>query len=125
VREWRWDTEVSALQALDVGVMPLPDDEWTRGKAGYKLLQYMACGIPTVASSVGAGAALVRPGETGWLAADETAWEEALTALIRDPEARRRMGHAGRELAEAEHSLRVWTPRLHATLETVAGRGGR
>ncbi len=120
VHPWRWDTEVSLLQAFDVGVMPLPDDEWTRGKAGYKLLQYMACGTAVVASPVGAGRDLVRPGETGWLAASDTAWEEALTKLIGDATGRRRMGHAGRELAVARYSLRRWTPRLHDVLESVA-----
>jgi len=125
VREWRWDTELSALQAFDVGVMPLPDDEWARAKAGYKLLQYMACGAASMASPVGVGRALVRPGETGWLAADEAAWEEALTALIRDPAVRRKMGRAGRELVEAEYSLRLWTPRLRGVLETVATRSER
>jgi glycosyltransferase involved in cell wall biosynthesis len=125
VREWRWDTEVRRLQAFDVGIMPLPDDEWARAKAGYKLLQYMACGVAAVASPVGAGPLLVHPGETGWLAADEGAWEAALTELIENPEGRRRMGRAARELAEAEHSLRRWTPRLHGVLEAAAGRPGR
>ena len=120
VHPWRWDTEVRLLQAFDVGVMPLPDDEWTRGKAGYKLLQYMACATAVVASPVGAGRELVRPGETGWLAADDTAWEEALTELIGDPTGRRRMGLAGRELAETRYSLRRWTPRLHDVLESAA-----
>ena len=116
VHEWSWETEVRWLQSFDVGIMPLPDDEWARGKAGYKLLQYMACGAASVASPVGAGSALVRPGETGWLAADEGAWEDALTTLIADAVGRRRMGRAARERVEAEHSLRVWTPRLHDVL---------
>lgn len=125
VREWRWDTEVSLLQAFDIGVMPLPDDEWARGKAGYKLLQYMACGAAVVASPVGAGQILVRAGETGWLAADDAAWEGALTELISDAEGRRKMGRAGREVAEAEYSLRRWTPRLHDVLEAAATRAVR
>ncbi len=120
VRAWSEETEVAALHALDVGVMPQPDDEWARAKAGYKVLQYMACGIPSVASPVGAGPTLVRPGETGWLAADAAAWEEALTGLIADAEARRRMGRAARERVEAEHSLRVWTPRLQAVLAAAS-----
>jgi glycosyltransferase involved in cell wall biosynthesis len=120
VRTWSLETEVSDLQAFDIGVMPLPDDEWTRAKAGYKVLQYMACGIPSVASPIGAGPSLVRPGESGWLAADDGAWHEALTRLIADPAARGRMGSAARERVEAKHSLRVWTPRLQAVLAAAS-----
>jgi glycosyltransferase involved in cell wall biosynthesis len=122
VREWSWETEVRALQAFDVGIMPQPDDEWARAKAGYKVLQYMACGVPAVASPVGAGLALVRPGETGWLASDAAAWEHALTELVGNPAARARMGRAARERVEVEHALRVWTPRLHAVLVVAASR---
>ena len=120
VRPWSWETEVSDLQTFDIGIMPLPDDEWARAKAGYKVLQYMACGIPSVASPIGAGLALVRPGESGWLAADEAAWQDALVRLIADPDARRRMGGVARERVEAEHSLRVWTPRLQAVLAAAS-----
>jgi glycosyltransferase involved in cell wall biosynthesis len=120
VHPWSWDTEVRLLQGFDVGVMPLPDNEWTRGKAGYKVLQYMACGTAAVASPVGSGRELIRPGETGWLAADDGAWEETLTELIGDATGRRRMGRAGRELAETRYALSRWTPRLHEILESVA-----
>lgn len=120
VLDWDWETEVRGLQEFDVGIMPQPDDEWARAKAGYKVLQYMACGIPSVASAVGVGPALVRPGETGWLAADAAGWDEALTGLIRDAGARRRMGRAARGQVEAEHSLRVWTPRLQAVLAAAS-----
>jgi glycosyltransferase involved in cell wall biosynthesis len=120
VREWRWDTEVRWLQSFDVGVMPLPDDEWARAKAGYKVLQYMACGAASVASPVGVGPDLLDAGETGRLAADATAWEETLAHLIGDAAARRSMGDAARARVEARHSLRVWTPRLREVLDRVA-----
>lgn len=120
VHQWRWNTEVHWLQSFDVGVMPLPDDEWARAKAGYKLLQYMACGAAAVASPVGVGPDLVSVGETGWLAADAPAWEETLAQLIGDATARRRMGAAARARVETRHSLRVWTPRLREVLDRVA-----
>jgi glycosyltransferase involved in cell wall biosynthesis len=123
VREWRWDTELRWLQSFDVGVMPLPDDEWARAKAGYKLLQYMACGAASVASPVGVGPELVGAGETGWLAADAAEWEETLAQLIGDATARRRMGDAARARVEARHSLRAWTPRLREALDRVAVGG--
>jgi glycosyltransferase involved in cell wall biosynthesis len=119
VRPWSLDTEVAALQRFDIGVMPLPDDEWTRGKAGYKLLQYMACAIPCVASPVGANRELVQHGETGWLADADGEWEAGLTRLIGDAGLRARLGRRGREFVEGEHSLQSWAPRFRAALAKI------
>jgi glycosyltransferase involved in cell wall biosynthesis len=120
VRPWALETELADLQGFDVGIMPLDDDEWSRGKAGYKLLQYMACGIASVASPVGVNADLLRDTDRGLLASDPTQWERALTALIEDATLRRRLGAAGRELVEREYSLATWAPRYHAALNAVA-----
>jgi glycosyltransferase involved in cell wall biosynthesis len=126
---WSLATELDHLARFDVGIMPLSDDEWARGKGGYKLLQYFACGIPAVASPVGANPALVAHGHTGLLARDAREWEESLSLLIGDRDRARAMGASGRRAAVEEHSLAVWSPRLLAALEEVrdaaAHRGGK
>jgi glycosyltransferase involved in cell wall biosynthesis len=120
IQPWSLEGELDRLAGFDIGLMPLPDDEWTRAKAGYKLLQYMALGIASVASPVGINRELVRNGETGLLAEDPPAWEAALARLIEDAALRRRLGRAGRDLVEREYSVRVWAPRLARTLAAVA-----
>ena len=122
---WSLDTELDQLARFDIGIMPLSDDAWARGKGGYKLLQYLACGIPAVASPVGANPVLIAHGETGFLAQDATGWQRHLAMLIEDPELRRRMGAAGRRAVEAEQSLAVWAPRFLGTLEEVAATATR
>lgn len=117
---WSLETELDHLARFDVGVMPLGDDEWARGKAGYKLLQYLACGIPAVASPVGTNREIVRHGETGFLAADDRDWEEHLSRLVADAALRASMGRAGRQLVEREFSLRVWAPRLLDAISETA-----
>lgn len=119
VRPWSEATEVAELQAIDVGIMPLPDEPFERGKCGYKLIQYMACGRPVVASPVGVNAAIVRDGVNGFLAADEAQWLAALTALADDPDRRVRMGAAGRADACARFSLHAAAPRVAALMHGV------
>ncbi len=109
---WHEESEVAELAGFDVGVMPLPDAPWERGKCGYKLIQYMACARPVVASPVGVNVDLVTDGENGFLAADEDAWVEALVRLAADPALRIRLGMAGRRRVEAGYSLQSITPRL-------------
>lgn len=121
-RKWSLETELEYLHTFDIGMMPLPDDEWSRAKAGYKLLQYMACGIACIASPVGINQELIRHGETGFLARDAADWEQALIMLIENPPLRQRIGQAGREIVEREYSLHVWAPRFLSALETLANR---
>ncbi len=104
-RQWSLDTEVEDLTGCDVGLMPLPDDLWTRGKGGYKLLQYGAVGLPVVASPVGVNKEIVVDGETGFLVSDEEDWVSRLIELVDDPELRTRMGRAGRERMLQQFSL--------------------
>ena len=111
-RPWSLEREPGDLGGWDIGLMPLPDDPWTRGKGGYKLLQYMAAGLPVVAHPVGINAEIVADGETGFLAADEAAWESALLRLIRDPALRRALGERGRQRVEERYALSVHAPRL-------------
>jgi glycosyltransferase involved in cell wall biosynthesis len=115
-RPWSKDTEAGDIAGFDVGVMPLEDSPWERGKCGYKLIQYMAGGVPVVASPVGVNAELAVPEVTGLLASSDDEWVAALGRLRDDPALRRRLGEAGRALVERRYSLDVATPRLAKVL---------
>lgn len=119
IKKWVLDTEVADLQELDIGIMPLPDDEWTRGKGGYKLLQYMAIGIPCVASPVGINTELVQEGLNGLLAKNEEEWIDKLSRLIEDKELRQEMGKKAREIAVERYSFGAATPVLIAALSGI------
>ncbi len=95
-KRWRLEEEVADLRTFDIGIMPLQDSLWTRGKCGYKILQYMGVALPVVASPVGINGELVQHGQTGFLAREERDWQDALEALTADPSLRARMGIAGR-----------------------------
>jgi glycosyltransferase involved in cell wall biosynthesis len=108
---WKADTEVEDLARVDVGVMPLPDEPYARGKCAFKLLQYMGLARPGVASPVGANSEVVTHGIDGFLASEQSQWEESLVALIEDPELRARVGAAGRARVESAYSLPSVLPR--------------
>lgn len=116
-----WDeaTEVELLRTFDVGIMPLPDDPFERGKCGYKLLQYMACGLPVVASPVGVNRELVSAGTNGLLATTPREWEEALGALLGDAELRATMGAAGRRRVDQAYSLQGTAPVVARVFEEL------
>jgi glycosyltransferase involved in cell wall biosynthesis len=118
--QWQEDTEAEVLRSLDVGIMPLLDGPWERGKCGYKLIQYMACGVPVVASAVGANADIVTNGENGFLVRSPEEWSEAMERLIVDSSLRRRMGLAGRDCVVRRFCLQVQAPRLLDLLRAVA-----
>lgn len=109
---WSEASEITSVQAMDIGIMPLPDEPWARGKSGYKLVQYMACGLPVVASPVGVNSGIVKEGISGLLATSETEWRAALLRIIDDLALRAAMGRAGRERAVASYSLQSQAPRL-------------
>lgn len=119
LKRWSLDNEVKDLQNFDIGIAPLPDNEWTRGKGGYKLLQYMAIGIPCVASPVGINRELVKDGENGFLAETEDEWFKKLSILIESPELRRDMGIRGRDLVVKNYSLEVAAPKLISGLKQL------
>jgi glycosyltransferase involved in cell wall biosynthesis len=114
VEPWQWseDTEVDSIRHFDIGIMPLEDSPWERGKCGYKLIQYMACGLPVVASPVGVNTEIVGPGVNGFLAQGERSWWESLAALLSGAESRRQMGRKGRKKVESRYCLQVQAPRL-------------
>lgn len=109
---WSEESEAATIARMDIGIMPLRDGPWERGKCGYKIIQYMACGLPVVASEVGANLDIVRHGENGFLAGNSSSWEDALEQLITSRSLRVRMGQAGRVRVENEYSLRMQAPRL-------------
>ena len=116
---WHEDTEVAQLQHFDIGIMPLPDAPWERGKCGYKLIQYMACSLPVVASPVGVNAELVVQGENGFLASSPAQWAEAIRVLLDDAEMRHRLGQIGRQSVERTYCLQAQAPRLMEMFKQV------
>jgi len=122
---WTEQTEVARIQGMDIGVMPLTDTPWARGKCGYKLIQYMACGIPVVASPVGVNADIVEHGVNGFLATTDAEWREALTRLLADPALRQAMGTAGRRKVQERFSIQVWGPKIAAVIADIARKADR
>lgn len=116
---WTERDEVSLIQSLDVGIMPLQDDPWTRGKCGYKLIQYMACGVPVVASPVGVNTQIVKHGVTGFLAETEQEWRDCVARLLSDAQLRQEMGMAGRRQIEEGYSLQVWASKVADILRSL------
>ena len=117
--DWSEETEVAEVQRMDIGIMPLADSPFERGKSGYKLIQYMACGLPVVASPVGVNRTIVADGVNGFLATSEAEWRQSLTRLIFDRELRCRMGAEGRQRVETSYSLASQAPRLVDLFQTV------
>ena len=101
--------------------MPLEDNEWERGKCGLKALQYMASGLPVVASPVGVNKEIIQDGINGYLAETSQEWEDKLKLLLEGEERRREIGLKGRETVENHYSLKVNAPRLIKVLKKVAG----
>jgi glycosyltransferase involved in cell wall biosynthesis len=116
---WRADTEVNDLSRIDIGVMPLPDDNWSKGKCGLKALQFMALGIPVVCSPVGVNTDIIQDGENGFLAATDDEWLDKLTRLLRSQELRTKLGHAGRRTVEQKYSAISQAPRVYDVFKSV------
>jgi len=113
---WSEASEAEALRRMDVGLMPLPDDEWTRGKCAYKALQYMAAGAPVVADDVGVSARVIGHESGGLIARGRREWIDALARLSRDPALRSRLGAHGRARVEEDYSVTRWGGLLAAVL---------
>jgi len=117
--KWTAEREKSLLLGFDVGVMPLRDDVWSRGKCGLKLIQYMASGLPSITHPIGASQEIVTDGVNGILRLDTEGWRDAIEALSRDVAARARIGKAARDCVEDRYSLRVWGPRVREIIENL------
>jgi glycosyltransferase involved in cell wall biosynthesis len=121
-RPWSLADEVTLFNTCDVGVYPLADDEWSKGKCGFKAIEFMACGVPVIAAAVGVNRTIVEDGVNGFLAASEDEWVEKLSRLLSEVELRRRFAVAGRTTIEEGYSLRMNAPTLAATLRAVVER---
>ncbi|HEX6965420.1 MAG TPA: glycosyltransferase family 4 protein [Gemmatimonadaceae bacterium] len=117
---WSAESEGALGSVMDVGIMPLVDDVFQRGKCGLKLLQYMAAALPTIASPVGVNAEITVDGCTGFLASAPDDWLAALEVLVTSPRRRRAMGEAGRDRCERHYSIQRWLPVLLGILDHVA-----
>jgi glycosyltransferase involved in cell wall biosynthesis len=118
---WALEHEVRQFQACDIGIYPLWEDPWTRGKCGFKAIQFMACGVPVVAAAIGVNREIIEDGVNGFLASTEAEWEEKLGLLLTDPGLGRKLGAAGRQTVEERYSLRAQGPVLVESLRSVLG----
>jgi glycosyltransferase involved in cell wall biosynthesis len=120
VKLWSESTEVAEIRQFDVGIMPLVDSPFERGKNGFKLIQYMACVKPVIGTPVGVNREIIIDGHNGFWATTPDDWVQALDSLMGDAELRRRQGEAGRHLVEERYSLQVTAPKLADLLRLVA-----
>jgi glycosyltransferase involved in cell wall biosynthesis len=116
---WTLADEVTLFNTCDVGVYPLTDDEWSKGKCGFKAIQCMSCGVPVVAAAVGVNRDIIVDGVNSFLAATPDEWVEKLGRLLADEPLRQRMAAAGRRTIEEQYSLDVTAPRLAAVLASA------
>ncbi len=116
-RQWSQAGEATEVAAADIGISWLPDDSWSPGKCGLKVLQYMAAGLPVVANPVGMNKEMVIHGETGFLATTPEEWTAAVTRLAASPELRNKLGAAGRKLVEKNFSVNRWAPEFAALID--------
>jgi glycosyltransferase involved in cell wall biosynthesis len=104
---WKEESEIKDLLQMHIGIMPLENDPWSEGKCGFKLIQYLALGIPSVASPVGVNQTIIEAGENGFLCTNDAEWYDALAVLIQDEELRKGMGLSGREKVQTTYSLQA------------------
>jgi len=121
---WSETTEAELIAQLDIGIMPLPDGPWEKGKCGYKLIQYMACAVPVIASPVGVNVEIVQASRCGLLASNVAEWEAALAQLLQSPAQRHQLGIAGRQTVETTYSLQVQAPVLASIFKESIRRSG-
>jgi glycosyltransferase involved in cell wall biosynthesis len=116
---WTAETEVSSLHRMDIGLMPIPDTPWSRGKCAAKAIQYLGVGVPAVVSDVGVNGIAVPDGVAGFVVRTDAEWAMRLTQMLDDASLRRRLGKTGREHIAANYSAEAWAPRIAATLQDL------
>lgn len=119
IKEWKQATEMDDLESLDIGINPIIDDEFSRGKCGFKVIQYMAKGICAVSSPVGINSDIIDDGINGYLANNEDDWTEKLSILIESKELRDTFGKEGRRLVEKNFCVENTVPKFQAVIESV------
>jgi glycosyltransferase involved in cell wall biosynthesis len=118
-KPWKLEEENEDLISFDIGLMPLNDDLWSRGKCGLKIIQYLSVGVPVVCTPVGINRDIVRDGENGFWATTEEEWVKRLSSLIQDQNLRRKMGEKGIRTVEEGYSLRVTSEKFLNVLQKV------
>jgi glycosyltransferase involved in cell wall biosynthesis len=116
---WSGGKEKSMLLGFDVGVMPVRDDTWSRGKCGLKLIQYAATGLPAISHPYGVSGEIIQDGENGFLRQDEEGWRQAIELLRTDIDLRKAMGRKARKTAEERYCLKVWGPRVADIVDSL------
>jgi len=119
--DWKFDREVQQFHELDIGIMPLPLEEWSKGKSGCKLRQYMAAGVPGVGTAIGYNIELVEHGRTGFLATTQDEWVDCLSNLIERPDLRNTIAEAARRDVEQRFAIDVIGPQLEAAIRETVG----
>jgi L-malate glycosyltransferase len=117
--EWSETIEISTLQSFDIGIYPLPNEEWVYGKSSLKAIQYMALGIPTVATAIGTNFRVIEDGKSGFLVNNETEWIERISQLIENPDLRKEIGFAARKKIENEFSTKANAPKYLSILKDL------
>ena len=122
---WTAEGEIDALRAFDIGMVPLGSSDFDRGKFPFKMLQFMALGLPVVASRIGTPSEVIADGVSGFLAESSRDWLDALKALVQDPALRGRVGRAGRALLETQYTVEVVAPKFLQELRAVETQPAR
>ena len=119
IREWNEETEIESINDMDIGIMPLKDGPWEKGKCGYKLIQYMACGVPVVASDVGVNRSIIENEESGFLVNEKEEWVHLLLRLLESPALRHEKGENGREIVIKKYSIESQVTTLTEVLSKI------
>jgi len=118
-KTWSIEEEIEDLKKIDIGIMSMPDNLWTKGKCGFKAIMYMSMGIPTVCSPVGVNNEIIDDGSNGFLANNNKEWTEKLSMLIESPSLRKKIGDQGRKTIEEKYSLKVNAPKFLKILKEI------
>ncbi|TXT62377.1 MAG: hypothetical protein BAJALOKI1v1_960012 [Promethearchaeota archaeon] len=108
--KWSKKNELHTLHTYDIGIMPLPNEPWVKGKCGFKLIQYMACGLPSIGANIGANKEIIQDGINGYLASDKMEWVEKISKLLKDQSLRAKFSQNGRKTIEEKYSIRAVLP---------------
>jgi glycosyltransferase involved in cell wall biosynthesis len=108
--KWSKENELQTLYSFDIGIMPLPNEPWVKGKCGFKLIQYMACGIPSIGSNIGANKEIINDGSNGYLARGKEEWVQKISTLLKDVELRKKFSKQGRKKIEQNYSIKSVLP---------------
>lgn len=115
---WDENTEADLIRLMDIGIMPLHDGPWEKGKCGYKLIQYMASGVPVIASDVGVNREIIENSKSGLLVKEQSDWSSTIVKLINSPNLRAQFGEAGRDAVEQNYSIQSQLPKINKILNS-------